>query len=100
MVDVFNRICAVPAVRDVNRHRRRIILFKERKNPFALLSESEFKRRYRFSKDTVKFIISIVKDELKPLQERRNTISCEMQVLITLRYFAKGMYQEDNGKLK
>lgn len=43
--------------------------FKERLDHFRL-PEEEFKRRYRLSKTTAKYVISLIRDEIRSLTTR------------------------------
>ncbi|XP_064470638.1 putative nuclease HARBI1 [Ornithodoros turicata] len=67
---------------------------RDRLDPFTTWSGTGFKRRYRFSKDTVRFIIDTVRPDL-PASELNCAIAPELQVLSALRFFAKGCYQDD-----
>ncbi|XP_024939488.1 putative nuclease HARBI1 [Cephus cinctus] len=63
------------------------------------ISYREFRNRYRLSKDSVRFVISLVEDRLVSHAGHHNDISPAMQVLVTLRFYAKGCYQTELGDL-
>ncbi|XP_064465420.1 putative nuclease HARBI1 [Ornithodoros turicata] len=67
---------------------------RDRLDPFRTWSDRGFRRRYRFSKDTVRFIIEVVRPDLQA-SEFNNAIPPDLQVLSALRFFAKGSYQDD-----
>ncbi|XP_064462018.1 putative nuclease HARBI1 [Ornithodoros turicata] len=67
---------------------------RDRLDPFRTWSDRGFRRRYRFSKDTVRYIIEVVRPDLQA-SEFNNAIPPDLQVLDTLRLSAKGSYQDD-----
>ncbi|XP_064469620.1 putative nuclease HARBI1 [Ornithodoros turicata] len=64
----------------------------DRLDRFRIWSGTGFKRRYRFSKDTVRFIIETMRPDVQA-SELNCAIAPELQVLSALRFFAKGCYQ-------
>lgn len=73
-------------------------IYLERKNPFHEYDEKNFKKRYRMSKDTARYVIGLVRDDLLPMHGNLGKpISPEIQVLATIRYLAKGAYEQDIG---
>lgn len=72
--------------------------FRFRGDPFVNLNDSEFRNRYRLTKEAVRFVVNQVKDKLECNNIRDINISPELQVLVTLRYFAKGCYQPELGR--
>lgn len=90
----INRVQNIRRIRNLRRVNR---FYRERVDPFQAY-DTEFKRRYRFDKAESRFVIELVRDQLAPISERYNCISPEVQVLTTLRFYAKGLYQEDHGK--
>jgi len=69
----------------------------ERKDPFKCLSDQEFFRRYRFSKETVRVISDIVCDDLQRETKRNNALPVDIQVTMALQYFATGTFQQIVG---
>lgn len=53
----------------------------------------EFRKRYRFSRDTFKFIADLLRDALKRPTHRHGALSVELQLAIALRYYATGSFQ-------
>ncbi|KAJ3665363.1 hypothetical protein Zmor_000860 [Zophobas morio] len=72
---------------------------RPRKDPFEEYSDREFRNRYRLTKDAVHFVIDLVRGDLEHLSDQALNISPALQVLVTLRYFAKGCYQTELGDL-
>ncbi|XP_070385091.1 putative nuclease HARBI1 [Dermacentor albipictus] len=67
----------------------------EVRNAFEEMTEGEFRRRYRFSKETVRWLCG----ELDPIIgcQRASGISTERKVLCALRFFATGSFQRGVG---
>uniref|UniRef100_A0A224ZA09 Tick transposon n=1 Tax=Rhipicephalus zambeziensis TaxID=60191 RepID=A0A224ZA09_9ACAR len=67
----------------------------EVRNAFEEMSECEFRRRFRFSKRTVRWLCG----ELDPVIgcQRASGISTERKVLCALRFFASGCFQRAVG---
>ncbi|KAK4880092.1 hypothetical protein RN001_008238 [Aquatica leii] len=76
---------------------RKIKNYKTRQDPFQL-NDADFKRKYRFSKEYVKAIVDLVKENIE-LDSRGGSISCELQVLAALRTWARNEVQDDAGDL-
>lgn len=71
---------------------------RKRLQPFVEFSESEFKRRFRLSKDSVHYLYALIGTSLEPLKFRENfTISGMDKILITLRYFATASFHIVSG---
>lgn len=67
---------------------------RARIEPMQLYSENEFRRRFRLSKDTVRYLYNLIGAELEPLATRPGfTISGMDKILITLRYYATANFQ-------
>ncbi|KAL4231881.1 hypothetical protein ACF0H5_009457 [Mactra antiquata] len=67
---------------------RREILFWDRMNPFEYYDDNEFRRRFRFRKNSVMDLIRLVGDDIKPTSGTSGAILSHLQVLLTLRYYA------------
>jgi hypothetical protein len=80
-----------------NRRVPRVIL--PRLDPFNFYDDKKFKKRYRLTKQSVKKVIRMVREKLEPEIIQKCTISIELKVLVTLRYYAKGCLQLENGKI-
>ncbi|XP_046976395.1 putative nuclease HARBI1 [Vanessa cardui] len=76
---------------------QRIKVYRPRGNPFSL-DDEEFRKRYRFSKETATFIINLVREDLK-LSAKGCGTSPELQVLTAIRCWGRREIQEDAGDL-
>lgn len=72
---------------------------RERNDPFAEFSDAEFRNRYRLTKEAVRFVTDLIEEQLQPRSLQEINISPALQVLTTLRFFAKGCYQIENADL-
>ncbi|XP_023934425.2 putative nuclease HARBI1 [Bicyclus anynana] len=81
-----------------NPFRKRVKLYKIRKNPLEELQEAEFKLKYRFSRSTAMFIIDMVKNDLSG-DSRGGLIPPHLKVLTALRTWVSGEIQDDAGDL-
>lgn len=105
--DIFNaqqQIENINEVRNVLRQRRRRPkIYRKRTDPLDKYSDIEFKKIYRIPKDLCRQLIIMVKnrlDEDEEVEEKRGgAISVDLQVLATMRYLAKGAYQQDVADL-
>lgn len=71
---------------------------RQRLEPFMEYSDSEFRRRFRLSKESVNYIYELIGESLEPLKTRENfTISGMDKILITLRYFATASFHIVSG---
>lgn len=66
---------------------------RNRRNPFEMFTDAEFKMRYRFDKNTVVHLSNIISSTLAPLSHRKYTLSVLEQIFITLRFYATGTFQ-------
>ena len=60
-------------------------------------SEEEFRKRYRFKKDTVKVLVELLGDEFAPKEKCNNAFTTEQRLCIALRYYATGTFQREVG---
>ena len=74
---------------------RRERLFRDRYDPFDFYDDSEFKKRFRFTKVTTRYIITLIEmDERITRHTRRNAaLPPYQQVLLCLRFYATGSFQ-------
>ena len=56
-------------------------------------SEEEFRKRYRFRKDTVRVLCNLLGDEFKPKSGANKAFTMEQRLCIALRYYATGTFQ-------
>jgi hypothetical protein len=79
-------------------HRRAERIFRREIDDVLLYySDEELVRRYRFGRQTIRYITRLVEDEIGPATNRSQPVSAIQQVLITLRYLASGSFQQVTG---
>ena len=79
-------------------HRRAERIFRREIDDVLLYySDEELVRRYRFGRQTIRYITRLVEDEISPATNRSQPVSAIQQVLITLRYLASGSFQQVTG---
>jgi len=71
-----------------------------RNKMFDIYNDFEFRQRYRLTKECARYVITLVERRLRPLHGIIHCITPALQVLITLRYYAKGYYQVELGECK
>lgn len=72
-------------------------IFRDRSNPFDLYNEAEFKCRYRFSRNTVMLLLNHIENNLVSITDRNHPIDPMNQLLIALRFYATGTFQNVVG---
>ncbi|XP_050506243.1 putative nuclease HARBI1 [Diabrotica virgifera virgifera] len=72
---------------------------RDRNDLYNKYNEDEFKERYRLSKKTVLILLERFHEHLGYRTERNNPVSPLTQILITLRYYATGCFQQVIGDL-
>lgn len=77
-------------------HRRKI---RDRLNPFEKFDFAEFRRRYRFTKESVMRIIDKIGPEIEHGSDRNAAIPPLLQLVIALRFYATGCFQLTDGDL-
>lgn len=77
-------------------HRRNRV-FRERFNPLQQLDNAELYSRYRFRRADILRIVDLLRNDLEFGIRRRDTLSAEMQVLVALRFYASGSFQNVVG---
>lgn len=78
---------------EIQNVRRKPYTIRNRTDPMLIFTEDEFRRRFRLSKDTVRYLYNLIGEELEPLAIRPGfTISGLNKILITLRYFATASF--------
>ena len=69
---------------------------RERANPFEVLTDAEFKRHFRFSKNTVVDIVNMLEPDLVQ-DPRGEPLTPTQQVCAALCHFGGGHYQRKTG---
>ena len=74
------------------RNFRRERIFRDRRNPLDIYSDSELHERCRFNKDGLVFIVDMIGDSLSHPTRRSNALSPIEQVFIALRFYSCGTF--------
>ncbi|KAJ8964658.1 hypothetical protein NQ314_004722 [Rhamnusium bicolor] len=69
--------------------------FRVRNDPFVEYSEGEFRDRFRFTKNTVNYLVQLITDDIRPTTHRNRSLSVAEQLLLTLRFYATGEYLDN-----
>ncbi len=72
---------------------------RDRSNPMEEFGDDDFFVRFRFDKDTVRYICDLVIVNLQRRQDHTEHIPPLLQLLMTLRYYASGTFQIVVGDL-
>ncbi|CAH1395670.1 unnamed protein product [Nezara viridula] len=67
-------------------------VFRPRVTHFLRWSDEEFFDRFRLSKETVQFILNLIKPAISNLTNRNHGVNAELMLLTTLRYYATGSF--------
>ncbi|XP_030561279.1 putative nuclease HARBI1 isoform X1 [Drosophila novamexicana] len=83
---VHNKRCSPNKGRTINKVKRR----RPRFNPLEEMNEIEFRKKYRYTKENMRRIIEIVRDDLEvdyyaPM--KRNQVPIDLQILSAIRFF-------------
>ena len=78
------------------RRRRRMQTERMRKNPLAQLTELEIIQNYRLSKAAILELYSLLQHDLQRKNHGWRTLTVEEQVLISLKVFASGSFQNSS----
>lgn len=68
--------------------------YNHREDLFNKYDEIEFMEQFRFSKAAVLAILSKIEHNLSPATERSRSINAMTQLLVTLRFYATGTFQQ------
>jgi hypothetical protein len=77
---------------------RRNRLFRDRTHPFDCFDETEIFRKFRFHRPEILAFTDTVKDDIE-LSNRRGSLPPLLQVLLALRFYASGAFQDMLGEL-
>ena len=73
---------------------------RRRKNfNYEMYDEEQFRSRFRLTKDGFREMLNIIEADIPAHNERGNPIPAEIKLLLTLRYYATGTFQEACGDL-
>ncbi|KAJ8929394.1 hypothetical protein NQ314_017926 [Rhamnusium bicolor] len=68
-----------------------------RNNLFEELNDTEFRKRFRISKNTFQRLANLLDGVMEPVNDRNQPISKINQILICLRFYASGSFQINIG---
>ena len=71
--------------------------FQQREIDLHELTDEELCSRYRFGRESIKFLIGNLKDDLQRQTRRNHALSPTLQVLAALRFFASGSFLQIIG---
>lgn len=77
--------------RIMRRHLYRDRVFRDRLNPLDLYDDYDFKIRFRFTKQNVNEILTLISNDLQ-MDSRGYSVPPHLQLLLTLRFFATGAF--------
>ncbi|VDI63581.1 Hypothetical predicted protein [Mytilus galloprovincialis] len=72
-------------------------VYRERIDHLHQLRDEEVRKRYRFNKESIRFICNLLRDKLQQPTKRSQALSVELQVLIALRFYATGNFLQVLG---
>ncbi|XP_064467971.1 putative nuclease HARBI1 [Ornithodoros turicata] len=67
-------------------------VYRDRENPLECLDDGELQRRFRFTRDGIFFITSLVALDIEPATRRSQSLPSSLQVLLTLQFLATGNF--------
>ena len=67
---------------------RRHYTVRQRQDPMEFYDDNEFVQRFRLSKRTVAYVVTLIEDQIRPGSDRNAAVSPTLQVLLALRYLA------------
>ena len=62
-------------------------------------SEDELKSRFRFGRDSIIFLVELLREDLERQTSRNHALSLTVQVLVALRFFASGSFLQVIGDI-
>ena len=71
--------------------------FRPRPRVLDMFTDTEFQQRFRFSKQTFKHLLEEFGAELSFRSDRNNPVSPEIELLLTLRFYAANTFQIIDG---
>ena len=60
-------------------------------------TDNELRMRYRFSRESIDFLVELLRDDLERPTSRNHALSATVQVLVALRFFASGSFLQVIG---
>jgi hypothetical protein len=78
---------------------RRPRTIRDRLDPFTFYDDEDFRVKFRFCKGDTLRIMDMIGNDLEPNQKKMMSVLLLTQLLITLRFFATGVFQQMDGDL-
>ena len=78
---------------DVNVRRQRTYRLRESPLWDDSFTDDEIRQRFRFRRDSIRYIIDVLYDDLVRPTNRNHALSVETQVLAALRFFASASFE-------
>jgi hypothetical protein len=79
--------------------RQNLRIFRDRENPLENMSDECFQYRYRITKEVARDLCALLGDDLNRTTRRSHSLPTSLQVLIGIRYFATGTFQQGNADI-
>ncbi len=76
----------------VRRHLRRERVFWDRENPVETFNDTELVARYRFTRESILYLVEITRGELQYDSLRNMPLPPILQLTVALRFFATGSF--------
>ena len=83
--------------RRINIRRERV--FRDRNNPIDIYDDVELYERFRFRRDDILDIVDDIRDDLEYPATRQGSLPVVLQLLIALRFYATGCFQNTGGEM-
>ena len=71
--------------------------FKMHDIDLANFTEEELRSRFRFGRESIEFLVKVLRDDLERQTSRNHALSPTVQVLVALRFFASGSFLQVIG---
>ena len=93
----LRRIAELRETRYYQQNVRRPRIFRDRGNPLDVLNDEEFRQRYRMTRPMFFELVNSVQFDLKYDTKRNHALTAAQQLMIALRFFASGSFQQVIG---
>ncbi|CAG2192787.1 HARBI1 [Mytilus edulis] len=81
------------------RKERRPRIFRDRNNPIDYMADVELIERYRMPRIKILEVVDLIRKDIESPTSRSHAIPAILQVLVSLRYYAKGDFYSEVGDL-
>lgn len=83
----------------LRRNLRRDRIFRDRTNPFDVYDDVDLYSRFRFRRADILDLCNVIEDDIDHPFQRKGSLTPLMQLMIALRFYASGCFQEVVGDL-